>query len=191
MHMNRVSPFVVVIHVAYRHACVKIVLYICLSRGERCQNSSSWLLARDSSAHAVCRQQQQQQQFGLAMQDVHFGYTGEREVVGGVSLSVEPGQSIALVGPSGSGKSTILKLLMRLYDVNSGSILLDGIDTRDLQQVSLSLHPLMLFHMLAHALQVGWCDEQFVYLMLSRLDKGVQYLKRLRAAALGGSRYDR
>ncbi len=89
-----------------------------------------------AAATAVCRQQQQQQ-FGLAVQDVHFGYTGEREVVGGVSLSVEPGQSIALVGPSGSGKSTILKLLMRLYDVNSGSILLDGIDTRDLQQVSL------------------------------------------------------
>lgn len=73
----------------------------------------------------------------LELKDVHFGYTGEREVVGGVSLSVEPGQSIALVGPSGSGKSTILKLLMRLYDVNSGSILLDGIDTRDLQQASL------------------------------------------------------
>ena len=69
------------------------------------------------------------------MQDVHFGYTGEREVVAGVSLTVEPGQSVALVGPSGSGKSTILKLLMRLYDVTSGSIKLDGIDTRDLQQV--------------------------------------------------------
>ena len=69
------------------------------------------------------------------MQDVHFGYTGEREVVAGVSLKVEPGQSVALVGPSGSGKSTILKLLMRLYDVTSGSIQLDGIDTRDLQQV--------------------------------------------------------
>ena len=71
----------------------------------------------------------------VVLQDVHFGYTSEREVVGGVSLSVEPGQSIALVGPSGSGKSTILKLLMRLYDVNSGSILLDGIDTRELKQV--------------------------------------------------------
>ena len=69
------------------------------------------------------------------MQDVHFGYTGEREVVAGVNLRVEPGQSVALVGPSGSGKSTILKLLMRLYDVTSGSIQLDGIDTRDLQQV--------------------------------------------------------
>ena len=98
--------------------------------------SSSSNSSLQAAATAVCRQQQQQQ-FGLAVQDVHFGYTGEREVVGGVSLSVEPGQSIALVGPSGSGKSTILKLLMRLYDVNSGSILLDGIDTRELQQVSL------------------------------------------------------
>lgn len=71
----------------------------------------------------------------LGMQDVHFGYTGEREVVAGVSLTVEPGQSVALVGPSGSGKSTILKLLMRLYDVTSGSINLDGIDARELQQV--------------------------------------------------------
>ena len=68
-------------------------------------------------------------------QDVHFGYGNQREVVGGVDLTVEPGQSVALVGPSGSGKSTILKLLMRLYDVNSGSILLDGIDTRELKQV--------------------------------------------------------
>ena len=56
-------------------------------------------------------------------------------MVAGVNLRVEPGQSVALVGPSGSGKSTILKLLMRLYDVTSGSIKLDGIDTRDLQQV--------------------------------------------------------
>ena len=80
-------------------------------------------------------------------------------MVGGVNLSVEPGQSIALVGPSGSGKSTILKLLMRLYDINSGSILLDGIDARDLQQVS--LHP-SCHHLLGHASQAtcmlsSWC----------------------------------
>ena len=107
-------------------------------------------LTEDTSAHAVCRQRQQQH-LDVTVQDVHFGYTGEREVVGGVSLSVEPGQSIALVGPSGSGKSTILKLLMRLYDVNSGSILLDGIDTRDLQQVN--LRP-SCKHLLVHASQV-------------------------------------
>ena len=112
---------------------VQTAFYVCW----QCQGQlSSYSFQAAAAATAVCRQQQQQQ-FGLAVQDVHFGYTGEREVVGGVSLSVEPGQSIALVGPSGSGKSTILKLLMRLYDVNSGSILLDGIDTRDLQQVSL------------------------------------------------------
>ncbi len=128
--------------------CKQTYIWKC---GKWCQSSCSCVLARYSSAHAVCRHQQQQQ-LGLVMQDVHFGYTGEREVVGGVSLSVEPGQSIALVGPSGSGKSTILKLLMRLYDVNSGSILLDGIDTRDLQQVSLypSCH-----HLLTHAFQVA------------------------------------
>lgn len=74
------------------------------------------------------------------MQDVHFGYTGEREVVGGVSLTIEPGQSVALVGPSGSGKSTILKLLVRLYDTTSGSIYLDGIEARELQQASPPVH---------------------------------------------------
>lgn len=72
----------------------------------------------------------------LLLQDVHFGYTGEREVVGGVSLTIEPGQSVALVGPSGSGKSTILKLLVRLYDTTSGSVYLDGIEARELQQAS-------------------------------------------------------
>ncbi len=109
-----------------------------------------------------------------AVQDVHFGYTGEREVVGGVSLSVEPGQSIALVGPSGSGKSTILKLLMRLYDVNSGSILLDGIDTRDLQQAS--LYPSIVSSVDA-CLPGGLQIEQLVFMMLSMLDTGAQHLK--------------
>ena len=75
----------------------------------------------------------------LVLQDVHFGYTGEREVVGGVSLTIEPGQRVALVGPSGSGKSTILKLLVRLYDTTSGSVHLDGIDARELRQASFGL----------------------------------------------------
>jgi ABC transporter ATM len=58
-------------------------------------------------------------------------------VLQGVTLSVEPGHSVAIVGPSGSGKSTILRLLVRLYDVKSGKVLLDSIDVKDLTQASL------------------------------------------------------
>ncbi|KAK9836126.1 hypothetical protein WJX81_003499 [Elliptochloris bilobata] len=76
---------------------------------------------------------------GLAvdLRDVRFGYTPEREVLRGVTLSVAPGQSCAIVGSSGSGKSTLLRLLVRLYDVQGGAVLLDGIDIREFRQTSL------------------------------------------------------
>lgn len=68
---------------------------------------------------------------------VSFGY-GEETILEGINLSVEAGQMVALVGPSGGGKSTLAALLMRLYDVNQGSILLDGHDIRDFQLESLN-----------------------------------------------------
>jgi len=66
----------------------------------------------------------------VEFKDVHFGYDPEKIIINDFSTAVEPGQKIAIVGPTGAGKTTIVKLLMRFYDVNSGSILVDGHDIR-------------------------------------------------------------
>ena len=71
------------------------------------------------------------------IEDVHFSYVEGREVLRGVSLKVESGQTVAIVGHTGSGKTTIINLLMRFYDVNEGSIAIDGIDVRDMTRDSL------------------------------------------------------
>jgi ATP-binding cassette subfamily B protein len=69
---------------------------------------------------------------GIELRDVHFGYTGTRnEAIGGVSLSIAPGETVALVGQTGAGKSTLVKLIARFYDVTSGRVLIDGTDVRD------------------------------------------------------------
>ncbi len=73
----------------------------------------------------------------LVLQDVNFGYVAHQPVLKGISLHVEPGEMIGLVGHSGAGKSTLIKLLCRFYDVDGGGILIDGIDVRrmDLMQL--------------------------------------------------------
>ncbi|WP_112323272.1 ABCB family ABC transporter ATP-binding protein/permease [Oceanibium sediminis] len=73
----------------------------------------------------------------IAFEDVDFGYDGERPILRGLSLTVEAGQTVAVVGPSGSGKSTIGRLLFRFYDVDGGRLCIDGQDVRDVTQVSL------------------------------------------------------
>src|SRR5882672_116761 len=67
----------------------------------------------------------------IKFQHVWFAYNAEEWVLKDVSFTVEPGQSVALVGHTGSGKTTITNLLMRFYDVQKGRILLDGVDVRD------------------------------------------------------------
>tara|TARA_B110000208_G_scaffold43961_1_gene58285 strand:- start:3442 stop:5259 length:1818 start_codon:yes stop_codon:yes gene_type:complete len=73
----------------------------------------------------------------IELKDVYFSYDPERAILKGVSLKVEPGQTLAIVGPSGSGKSTIGRLLFRFYDVTEGALLVDGQDVRDVTQFSL------------------------------------------------------
>ncbi|WOX05046.1 ABCB family ABC transporter ATP-binding protein/permease [Microbulbifer pacificus] len=76
-------------------------------------------------------------QGSIEFRDVHFGYSRDREILRGVSFTVAPKQKVAIVGASGAGKSTLFKLLFRFYDVNQGSILVDGQDIRDVTQDSL------------------------------------------------------
>ena len=71
------------------------------------------------------------------MDNVQFGYDRSREILKGISFSIKPGQSVAIVGATGSGKSTIGRLLFRFYDVWDGALKIDGQDVRDLTQDSL------------------------------------------------------
>lgn len=68
----------------------------------------------------------------IEFQDVRFGYDETEEVLKGVSFKAEEGETIAIVGATGAGKSTVINLLNRFYEINSGRILVDGIDTRDI-----------------------------------------------------------
>ncbi len=73
----------------------------------------------------------------IIVDHVSFAYDGDLDVLHDVSLTVQPGQTIAIVGPSGGGKTTLCQLIPRFYDVESGSITIDGLDIRDVTQESL------------------------------------------------------
>lgn len=73
----------------------------------------------------------------IDLSHVAFSYTPDRRLIEDLNLQVEPGQRIAIVGPTGCGKTTLINLLMRFYDVNEGSISVDGTDIRDITRKSL------------------------------------------------------
>ncbi len=73
----------------------------------------------------------------VEFRDVTFGYDPEKPVLRGFNLKIEPGQTVAIVGPTGAGKSTIVSLVSRFYDVQGGSVLVDGRDVREVTQRSL------------------------------------------------------
>jgi ATP-binding cassette subfamily B protein len=73
----------------------------------------------------------------ITFKGVNFGYTDGRQSIYDVSFEVRPGQTVAIVGQTGSGKSTLTKLLNRIYDVDSGQVLVDGVDVREWNLASL------------------------------------------------------
>jgi ATP-binding cassette subfamily B protein len=85
----------------------------------------------------------------VEFKDVHFGYSADKTIINDFCAAIKPGQKIAIVGPTGAGKTTMVKLLMRFYDVNSGSILVDGHDIRDFTREDLR-------HIFGMVLQDAW-----------------------------------
>jgi ATP-binding cassette subfamily B protein len=92
----------------------------------------------------------------VVFKDVHFGYVDDVDVIKGFSAEIKPGQKVAIVGPTGAGKTTIVNLLMRFYEIKSGSIEIDGIDIRDLTREQVR----DLFGMV---LQDTWLFEGTIY----------------------------
>lgn len=92
----------------------------------------------------------------VELSHVKFGYTPDRTILQDVNLVAEPGKQIAIVGPTGAGKTTIINLLMRFYDVNSGSITIDGMDITKVTRESLRKS-------FAMVLQDTWVFEGTIY----------------------------
>ena len=141
--------------------------------------------------------------------DVSFSYQPERLILNNINFIVEPKQKLAIVGNSGSGKSTIMKLLFRFYDAQSGKILFDGQDIRDVSQYSLRKHisvvpqDTVLFNMsIFENIRYGdvaadddevWRAIQMAYLedFVQKLPEGVDTLVGERGLKLSGGEKQR
>jgi len=99
----------------------------------------------------------------IEVRNVSFAYDEEKEVLDDLSVSIEPGETIAIVGPSGGGKSTLCRLIPRFYDVDQGSISIDGKDIRTVTQESLH-----------HAIGVV---QQDVFLFADTIGNNIRYGK--------------
>jgi ATP-binding cassette, subfamily B, multidrug efflux pump len=113
----------------------------------------------------------------VSFQNVRFGYSPDKVVIRNFSANIKPGQRIAIVGPTGAGKTTIVKLLMRFYDIDSGSIKIDGVDIREFAREDLRC-------MFGMVLQDTWLfngsiRENIRYGRLEATDEGVLAASRM------------
>ena len=70
----------------------------------------------------------------ISFENVNFEYDKDNEILKDISFTVKKGETVAIVGPTGSGKSSLVHLLLRLYDYNSGSIKIDGVELKDIER---------------------------------------------------------
>lgn len=99
-------------------------IFALLDAGEEAPDPQSPVVPKEHSGRVVFHQ-------------VQFGYAPDRLLMKGVDLAVEPGQKVAIVGPTGAGKTTLINLLMRFYEINGGSIQVDGVDIRQMSRAEL------------------------------------------------------
>ncbi|WP_428829636.1 ABC transporter ATP-binding protein [Eremococcus coleocola] len=92
------------------------------------------VLEAEEETQAYDQELQQALSGQVSFKDVAFSYSPDKPLIEDFSVEVEPGQTVAIVGPTGAGKTTLINLLMRFYDVNEGSIEVDGIDIRSLSR---------------------------------------------------------
>ena len=92
----------------------------------------------------------------MDIEDVYFSYVPDKKLIEDFNLHVKPGQRVAIVGPTGCGKTTIINLLMRFYDVNSGTIKVSGHDIRKITRESLRDNYGMV-------LQETWLKKVFLF----------------------------
>lgn len=113
----------------------------------------------------------------VEIDEVSFSYVSDKKLIEGLSLKVEPGKRVAIVGPTGSGKSTIINLLMRFYDVDKGTITVDGNDIREVTRGSLRRNYGMVLQ--ETWLKSGTIRENIAYGCPDATDEQIQEAARL------------
>lgn len=116
----------------------------------------------------------------IALSDVDFGYVPEKQILKGISLYADPGQKIAFVGSTGAGKTTITNLINRFYDIDGGTITMDGIDIREMERDSLRKNIAMVLQ--DTHLFTGTVRENIRYGRLDATDEEVEAAARVASA---------